>query len=161
MDVLINKLASSDITEGGYAYVVDSNDGEILIHKDKKLMGKTSKLFNGMKTNKEGYLVDEEEGIEQHIFFHKIKTLNWDILIKVPEEHIFGQIKKDIQKTVILFIVLLSVILFILYLFLNKALSPLGKFEDGLYSFFSYLKGEKKTIEKLNINSNDEFGKMK
>ncbi|SKB65077.1 methyl-accepting chemotaxis protein [Malaciobacter marinus] len=160
LDVLINKLSSADITQGGYAYVVDNNDGEILIHKDKKFMGKTTKFFNGMKTKSDGYLVEEEKGIEQHVFFHEIKTLNWSILIKVAEEHIFGQIKKDIQKTVILFIVLLSVILFILYLFLNKALSPLGKFEDGLYSFFSYLKGEKKTIEKLNIDSNDEFGKM-
>ncbi len=159
LDVLINKLSSSDITDGGYAYVVD-NDGEILIHKNKEFMGKTTKFLEKIKTNEEGYIVEDEDGVEQHIFFEKIKSLNWYIFIKVAEEHIFGQINKEIQKTVILFVILLSIILSILYLFLNKALSALGKFESGLYSFFSYLKGEKDNVERLNITSNDEFGKM-
>ncbi len=39
-------------------------------------------------------------------------------------------------------------------------LAPLKNFENGLNFFFKYLKGEEKNINKLNIQTNDEFGNM-
>ncbi len=43
---------------------------------------------------------------------------------------------------------------------MKKLLSPLKKLEDGLYSFFDYLKGETHSVELLNIDTEDEFGNM-
>ena len=43
---------------------------------------------------------------------------------------------------------------------LIKILAPLKTLENGLNFFFNYLKGEEKNINKLNINTNDEFGNM-
>ncbi len=159
LDSLLKKLSSPDITDGGYAYVTDGA-GEILIHKDKERIGKITKFLDKVKSKDEGYIIEKEDKLEQHIFFEKIKSLDWYIFIKITEESIFGQIHKEVQQTIILFVVLLTIILSILYLFLNRALGALEKFESGLYSFFSYLKGEKENIERLNITSNDEFGKM-
>ncbi|RXJ98835.1 chemotaxis protein [Arcobacter sp. CECT 8986] len=159
LDLLIKKVSNADVIEGGYAYVVD-HDGEILIHKNKKLIGKTSKFKNNIAKKDRGYVVEKENDMEQHIFFSKIKTLNWDIVIKVDEHSIFDELDKELRNTIILFIILLAIILSILFVFLNRALAPLDRFENGLESFFMYLKGDKDNVEKLNIQTNDEFGKM-
>ncbi|AXH09097.1 chemotaxis protein [Malaciobacter halophilus] len=159
LDTLINKVMTADITADGYVYIID-NDGEILIHKNKKLIGKESKFYKSIKNNEKGYLIKNDSGGEQHIFFNKINSVNWYSIIKVSEEGIFEQINKELKNTAVLFLILLIAILTILYLFLSRALAPLQDFQRGLYSFFSYLKKESNSIEKLNIKSNDEFGKM-
>ncbi|RXJ94636.1 chemotaxis protein [Malaciobacter molluscorum] len=159
LDLLINKVSNADVIEGGYAYVVD-HDGEILIHKNKKLIGKTSKFKNNISKKDKGYIVEKDGDIDQHIFFSKIKTLNWDIVIKVDEHSIFDELDKELISTIILFIILLAIILSILFVFLHRALAPLKTFEEGLESFFMYLKGDKESVKKLNIKTNDEFGKM-
>ncbi|RXJ87238.1 methyl-accepting chemotaxis protein [Arcobacter sp. CECT 8985] len=159
LDLLIKKVSNADVIEGGYAYVVN-HDGEILIHQNKKLIGKVSKFKSSIEKRNSGYLVKEEDGINQHIFFSKIKTLNWDIIIKIDEHSIFDELDKELINTIILFVVLLAIILTVLFIFLNRALAPLQIFQNGLESFFMYLKGEKDSIKPIEIKSNDEFGKM-
>ena len=81
-------------------------------------------------------------------------------MIQLDKNAISKKINENLIKEIFLYVFLLIIILGILFYALVKILSPLKTFEEGLNFFFKYLKGEEKNIIKLNINTNDELGKM-
>ncbi|NQY94002.1 MAG: methyl-accepting chemotaxis protein, partial [Campylobacteraceae bacterium] len=132
-----------------------------LIHKNKKLLGSKNILFEQIRTAKDSdFGVATINNVEKLLSYSKIPLTSWYLTVELDKDAVFEDINNDILLEVLLYVILLVVILLILYFSLIKILSPLKLLETGLYSFFSYLKGEQKEIRYLNITTNDEFGSM-
>jgi methyl-accepting chemotaxis protein len=160
LDTVVNTILNVKIGNSGFAYLLNK-DGTTLIHKNKKLIGIKNSLFNQVKSkNDTDFGVASDNGVEKLIAYSKIPVTNWFLTVQLDRNAIFKDIDNDILKDLVLYIVLLTIILLIIYFSLIKILSPLKLLENGLYSFFKYLKGEEKNIQKLNIFTNDEFGNM-
>jgi serine phosphatase RsbU (regulator of sigma subunit) len=71
------------------------------------------------------------------------------------------KVSQQRKKLIIGFLVAGLLFALIIYLIIKKLVSnPLREFQKGLQSFFDYMKDSKKTIKKINIDTNDEFGEM-
>jgi methyl-accepting chemotaxis protein len=160
LDTVVETILNVKIEDVGFAYLIDS-DGTTLIHQNNKLIDKKHELFTQIKTEKNedfGEAIDNSG--KKLISYSVIPTTNWYLTIELDKETIFVDINNNILKEISLYILLLLIILALLYTALIKILSPLKVLENGLYSFFKYLKGEQKEIKKINITSKDEFGNM-
>ncbi|RDU69322.1 chemotaxis protein [Helicobacter aurati] len=67
---------------------------------------------------------------------------------------------EDTKAIVISFIVLLVVVLPIAFIFYRNLVTNMTLIQKGLNSFFQYLNNEIQTIERVDIHSKDEFGKL-
>ncbi|QKF82942.1 methyl-accepting chemotaxis protein [Halarcobacter ebronensis] len=160
LETIINKILNLKMKDTGMAYLL-SNEGKILIHKNTKLQNKESELFKKIKNDKNSLFVEaKENGVEKFVSYSKINLTSWYLLLEIEKDSIFAQIKKNIGYEIILYIVLLIAILSFIYFTLLKLLKPLKALESGLNGFFEYLKGEKSSVDNLNINTKDEFGNM-
>ncbi len=66
-----------------------------------------------------------------------------------------------LQKQIIFDLIITFLILIALLVMVYKQIiQPLAKLEHGLTAFFMFLQGKSKSIEDIDISSNDEFGKM-
>ncbi|AXH09098.1 chemotaxis protein [Malaciobacter halophilus] len=160
IDTIVETILNVELKKTGFAYLLDE-EGNIIIHKDKKLLEKKSTVFNQIKTSN---TIDFGEAtIAEKEFLAAYNTVDltkWHLIIQLNKDEIFQEIYSSIVKEIILYLVLLAIILAILFFTLIKFLSPIKTLEDGLNFFFKYLKGEEKEIKELNINTNDEFGNM-
>ena len=160
LDTVVKTILDLKLANGGFAYLL-SNDGKILIHKDKKLLGKESFLFKKTKTKKDTNFAEvTENGISKLFSYSKIKTSSWYLAVEVEKDTIFNKIKENILKEIVLYFALLIAILGFVYFMSKKLLNPISTLENGLNDFFEYLKGEKDTVSILGIKTNDEFGNM-
>ena len=68
----------------------------------------------------------------------------------------------DTMNNMIFIISIISIVLFLLLsTYISKSIvSLLNIFQDGLFSFFSYLNRESSNVQLIKIDSNDEFGNM-
>ncbi|RXJ69550.1 chemotaxis protein [Halarcobacter ebronensis] len=160
LETIINEILNLKMKATNEAYLL-SNEGKILIHKNPKLQDKESELFKKIRTKDDTLFAEANDNtVEKLVSYSKVKETSWYLVLEVEKDSIFAEIKKDIGYEIILYIVLLIAILSFIYFTLIKLLTPLKKLERGLYGFFEYLKGEKSTVENLNINTKDEFGNM-
>ena len=160
LDTVVDTILNVKVGDTGFAYLVGV-DGKTLIHKNKELLNKDNALFKQIQTkNSEDFGIAVENGKEKLISYTQIPTTSWYLCIELDKDTVFEEINNKIVNEVILYLVLLILILLIIYFALVKILTPLKSLEDGLYSFFKYLKGEQKEIQHLNITTNDEFGAM-
>ena len=160
LDTVVDSILNVNIGYGGFAYLI-ANDGITLIHKNKEMLSSKNTLFEQIKTNKNDHFgVASKNGVKKLLAYSKIPITNWYLVIELDKDTIFVEINNNIMKDIILYIILLIIILVILYYALIKILSPLKILEDGLDSFFKYLKGEQEDIKQLDIQTSDEFGKM-
>ena len=160
LDTVVNTILNINLDDKGFAYLIDSS-GKTIIHKDEKQLEKQNEIYTQVKSNEALYFGEAiDQGNPQLIAYSTIPLTNWKLVIQLDKNAISEKINKNLYKEVILYIALLIIILAVLFFALIKILSPLKKFEDGLNFFFKYLKGEEKNIIKLNINTNDELGKM-
>ena len=171
LETLKKKLKEVVIGDTGYIYILD-NKGKLILHKSlegkniSKLKDANDNLFVEEILNKKNGVIHydyKENGLvaEKVAAFTNYKKWNWTIVAGSYQDE-FLKISKQVQKvfiiaTVILVLILLSVI----YLLINKVISnPLDRFQHGLLDFFNYLNKTKDSAEKINVNSNDEIGKM-
>ena len=160
LDTVVNTILNINLEDKGFAYLIDSS-GKTIIHKDEKQIEKQNEIYAQVKSNETLHFGEAtDQGNPQLIAYSTVPLTDWKLVIQLDKNAISEKINKNLYKEVILYIALLIIILTILFFALIKILSPLKKFEDGLIFFFKYLKGEEKNIIKLNINTNDELGKM-
>jgi methyl-accepting chemotaxis protein len=162
IDTIVNTIMNIKFKESGFAYLVDE-DGNILIHKNKKLISdhKKSSLYLKMKQKHEKNFAEvEENGKVLFAATSPIKLTNWHTIVQLDKSEIVEEIKKSMIKEASLYLILLVIILLVLYFSMIKLLNPLKKVEEGLESFFKYLKAEISNPKKLNIKTSDEFGNM-
>ncbi len=160
LDTVVNTILNINLDDKGFAYLIDSS-GKTIIHKNEKQLDKQNEIYAQVKSNEALYFGEaNDQGNPQLIAYSTIPLTDWKLVIQLDKNAISEKINENLYKEIILYIVLLVIILAILFFALIKILSPLKRFEDGLIFFFKYLKGEEKNIVKLNINTNDELGKM-
>ena len=160
LDTVVNTILNINLDDKGFAYLIDSS-GKTIIHKHDKQLDKQNEIYAQVKSNEALYFGEaNDQGNPQLIAYSTIPLTDWKLVIQLDKNAISEKINENLYKEIILYIVLLVIILAILFFALIKILSPLKRFEDGLIFFFKYLKGEEKNIVKLNINTNDELGKM-
>ncbi len=160
LDTVINTVLNINLEEEGFAYLTDSL-GKTIIHKDEKEFEKQSEIYQQVKSNNQLHFSEALlNNNPQLIAYCNIPITDWKLIIQLDKNAISKKINKNLVKEIFLYVFLLIIILGILFYALVKILSPLKTFENGLNFFFKYLKGEEKNIIKLNINTNDELGKM-
>ena len=160
LDTVVNTILNINLHEEGFAYLIDE-EGKTIIHKDEKQLNTQNKIYEQIKTQNSLHFAEAyEETKPQLIAYSTIPVTNWKLVLQLNKDTISKKINADLIKEIFLYIVLLIIIQIILFLFLIKILTPLKTLENGLYSFFKYLKGEQKEINKINIQTNDEFGNM-
>ena len=81
--------------------------------------------------------------------------------LDIEIEHLTQELNSQLSFQIIIFIFagifVIGILIYIINTIVNK---PLLKFEDGLMSFFAYLRDPSKKLSLINIKSHDEFGKM-
>ena len=160
LDTVVNTILNINLHEEGFAYLIDEQ-GKTIIHKDEKQLNTQNKIYEQIKTQNSLHFAEAyEENEPQLIAYSTIPVTNWKLMLQLNKDTISKKINADLIKEIFLYIILLIIIQIILFLFLIKILAPLKVLENGLYSFFNYLKGEQKEIKKINILTNDEFGNM-
>ena len=160
LDTVVNTVLNINLDERGFAYLID-NLGKTIIHKNDKLFNTQNKIYEQIKSNDTSHFAEAlDENNPQLIAYSNIAITNWKLIIQLDKKAISKKINADLIKEIFLYILLLIIILVILFFALIKILAPLKTLENGLNFFFKYLKGEEENINKLNINTNDEFGNM-
>ena len=160
LDTVVKTVLNVNIEEEGFAYLIDEL-GKTIVHKDEKLFNVQNEIYEQIKSENSIHFSEAiDAGNSQLIAYSEIPLTKWKVMIQLDKKAISDNINTNIIKEVILYIILLVIILAILFFALVKILAPLKTFENGLNFFFKYLKGEEKDINKLNIQTNDEFGKM-
>jgi methyl-accepting chemotaxis protein len=153
-DLFLNDISKFilgiELPFNGYAYLLDENK-KVVIHKDQDLYSKLIDL-----KFKDEFLETENELLS----ISKIKNLNWSLVIAFDKKLAFESINETFIANVILSLVFTIIIILIIYFVLNKILSPIEDVKNGLEDFFAYLKHEKSSATRLNINTNDELGIM-
>ena len=160
LDTVVNTVLNINLNEEGFAYLTDF-EGKTIIHKDEKELEKQNEIYAQVKSNNSLHFGEALlNNNPQLIAYSNIPITNWKLVIQLDKNAISKKINENLIKEIFLYVFLLIIILGILFYALVKILSPLKTFEEGLNFFFKYLKGEEKNIIKLNINTNDELGKM-
>ncbi|NVJ52261.1 MAG: methyl-accepting chemotaxis protein [Campylobacteraceae bacterium] len=160
LDTVVNQILNLKLGEDGFAYLL-SNEGKVIIHKNKELLKKESLLFKSIKTKEDDKFAEaSENGVEKLVAYSKVSIPSWYLVVELGKEGVYKEINSHIYVQVAIYLGLLIIILSLLYFLLKKLLNPINSLEAGLNDFFEYLKGKKNTVEPLNIKTNDEFGNM-
>jgi methyl-accepting chemotaxis protein len=160
IDTIVKTVLNINIEEQGFAYLIDEQ-GKTIVHKDEKQFNVQNKIYEQIQSDDDLHFDEAlDEDNSQLIAYSTVPITNWKLVIQLEKEAISEKINANIIKEIFLYIMLLAIILVILFIALTKILSPLKTLENGLNFFFKYLKGEEKNINKLNIQTNDEFGNM-
>jgi len=159
LDSIIKTVLNVNIGDSGFAYII-SNDGKILIHKNKSLLKKESAIFQNITGEKNNFLRVNIEGVDKLVAYSKIESSQWYLVIELDKSMAFKKIDNELNMSVMLSSLFLIISIVFLYIYLNKTLSPLKDVQNGIINFFEYLKGNIDTAEELRVHSNDEFETM-
>ena len=160
LDTVVNTILNLKLPESGFAYLVDEK-GKILIHKDKTLLNKDSSLFKEMKSSENiKYKILEKNDTKKIMTYSKVVLSNWYFIVELDYDTVFANIYTNIYKHIAIYLVLLIIFNTILSIILSNIFKPLNTLQDGFDGFFKYLKGESTEVQKLDIDTKDEFGRM-
>jgi len=156
LDNIVNTVLNIDLEGKGYAYLLDKNN-EILIHKNKDLIGKKDAVFDGQT---ERFFEREHNGHESLFFLADIPVSDWMLCIEVDKEKSFAKIYEDLKIYIMISIGFLIVTILVFNVILSKLIAPIKVLQYGIVDFFEYLKGNKSEVNKVTINTQDEFKTM-
>jgi len=159
LDAIVSTVLNINIDDYGFGYLVDEN-GKILIHKDTQLVNKLNKSFNEVIDTSDKFAQVEKDEKEKLLAIAQINSTKWYLTVEIDKEKAFAPIYIGLTFIALFALFFLLITIVILYLFLNKILSPLNDFQSGLLSFFAYLNRETSQVNTLDSNTNDEFGDM-
>jgi len=171
LETLRKSLQKVVIGKTGYISILTSK-GDIILNKYDE--GKNiSELSNSLNKSALTNIIKNKNGIMHYNYmqdgdtnekvsaYKYYKKWDWIIIAGSIEEEFLG-ISKEVQNLFIIATIILILILQgVIFLLIKKIIAtPLEDFEDGLLNFFSYLNKSKDTVEKIDILSHDEIGKM-
>ncbi len=168
---LRNTIANRTIGKTGYYYILNSkngkNYGNFLLHPTHEgkaaisLKDQNSFYFiKEMLSNKKGFINYIWNGYEKYVFYEEFKDWNWLIAAGVNSNEVLEEANQIMYMIIGLAILTLFFISISIFITLKVSLNSLNKIKDGLISFFDYLNRESNSIEKINVNTQDEFGQM-
>ncbi len=166
------------IYDTGYAYVTDKYCN-ILAHKKKAIINKNILDFPDYakdenvrtfckKVNEgEDFSFSREStsnGLDSFFYSHTFKAgdsnQSWAFVVGAPENEYLADAKFSLNLSIISGLITLIIIILIL-LYVTKILNTnLNLISTGLSDFFAFLNKQSDTTSKIEIKSQDEFGKM-
>ena len=174
LDKIAKHISKIKFYETGSAILL-SEKGTIIGHSDKELLMKNIKKIstnNDEKSlpakilNNESFVFDKEieKGSVSHFYLEPFKIantgVNWGLLVNAPKDEYLSEATNirliSIFGSVIGFLIVSLVIIYNTKL-LNKNLSVITL---GLSDFFKYLNKQTNEVRKIDLNTEDEFGKM-
>ncbi len=160
MDALNDLLETVTMAGSGYALMV-SEDGTILFHPDRDLIGSDIADFLG-----EGAQLDGEvrtlsiDGERYRNSFHAIegaRGVDWYIGLMVDERAALAPITEGRWAALVTTAVGLAVVLGLMYVLLNVLLRPARRLLSAMDDIAS---GESDLTRRLDVESDDEFGQL-
>ncbi|WP_390824741.1 methyl-accepting chemotaxis protein [Arcobacter lacus] len=167
---LTETISSKVIGKTGYYYIINSNEndpkyGNFIVHpKLKDTSGLEISDKNGlfiikeMLKNKNGELTYLWNEGEKFVVFENFEEWHWLLVGGVNSSEIFEDANKIMLLIITLSIITVFIISLSIFITMKTSLKSLKKIKDGLLSFFQYLNREITHVEKINIDSEDEFG---
>ncbi|WP_418187389.1 methyl-accepting chemotaxis protein [Aliarcobacter lanthieri] len=159
LEDIVNTVLNIDLGAEGFAYLVDK-DGNYLVHKNEELIGKESNIFKELKSSNQNFVEVYSNDRKVLASIASIPTSSWSLVLQIDKTKAFSPIYEDLIKFFLISLVFLIVTIIGFIYFINHALSPLPKFQEGVINFFEYLKGNTNNIEKIKIDTKDEFNSM-
>ncbi len=176
LDSMQERISKIKILEDGFGFLI-TDKTMIVGHKDKKLLGKTlidlpkykkssSAIIKSIKENKEYSYEQKLQKVDLFSYYYlspfKIANSdsNWAFVTTVPKEEYLAsaiEIKSFSIIAGLIGFLFIALVIFYNTRILNKNLEHITL---GLSSFFKYLNKEVKNVEKIPLNSEDEFGMM-
>ena len=156
LDTIVSAILNIDLKDMGYAYLIDNN-GEILIHQDESLIGKKDTIFDGRN---EQFFEADHNGQDSLFFMANVKTTNWKLSIEIDKEKAFASVYDDLKVYILISLGFLVLTIVVFGAILSKLIAPILILQTGIVDFFEYLKGNKSSVNKLEINTEDEFKTM-
>ncbi len=173
LDSIVQRISKMKIYENGFAYII-SNDGTIIAHKNTSHLGKNinqiSKDKNDLMISKkvmEGKNFSFEKKIANNLTYNYVNSFKignsdeqWGFGLTVIEDEYLEDayiIQNFSIIAGILSALLIGLVLFMSTRVLNNYLKTIS---NGLDNFFKFLNKESTSTSKINITSEDEFGKM-
>ncbi|MDN5105362.1 Cache 3/Cache 2 fusion domain-containing protein [Aliarcobacter butzleri] len=170
LDNLTQTISSKVIGKTGYYYIVNSNEkdskyGNFIIHpklKDTSGLELTDKngllIIKEMLKAKNGELTYLWNEGEKFVVFENFEEWNWLLVGGVNSNEIFADANKIMILIITLSVITVIIISLSIFITMRISLRSLKKIKDGLLSFFEYLNREIVHAEKINIDTEDEFG---
>ncbi len=171
LETLKKKLKEVVIGDTGYIYILDDK-GNLILHKSlegkniSKLKDANDNLFvQDILKQKNGVIhydyKENDQVLEKVAAFTNYKKWNWTIVAGSYQDE-FLKISEEVEKVFIIATIILTLVLLgVIFILINKIISnPLEKFQNGLLDFFAYLNKSKDSVQDIQVNSNDEIGKM-
>ncbi|MDO8332598.1 MAG: methyl-accepting chemotaxis protein [Pseudomonas sp.] len=155
---IINSLNFNGI---GYAFLV-SDDGKILVHPDNSLVMKNlSELYptNTPTLSKELSEV-EQNGETRLITFSPVKGLpsvTWHVGLSIDKSKAYSMLSTFRTSAIIATVIAVTSIIFLLSLLIRVLMQPLAAMGKAMQDI---AKGEGDLTKRLEIQSQDEFGKL-
>lgn len=178
LESLYKDILKLKIYESGYGIVFD-NWCNIIAFKDKKFLGKDSKITEPFSKNPEVqkmckklakgesysfYKISDVTGKESYFDNHAFEVgdtgTSWGFLVTAPEDEYLANANNIRNFSIIAGLVILALIILVL-LYSTRVLNKnIGAISYGLTDFFSFLNKEDNSTTEIKIKSNDEFGQM-
>ncbi|WP_026804478.1 methyl-accepting chemotaxis protein [Aliarcobacter lanthieri] len=159
LEDIVNTVLNIDLGAEGFAYLVDK-DGNYLVHKNEELIGKESTIFKELKSSNQNFAEVYSNDRKVLASIASIPTSSWSLVLQIDKTKAFYPIYEDLIKFFLISLVFLIVTIIGFIYFINHTLSPLPKLQEGVINFFEYLKGNTNNLEKIIIDTKDEFNSM-
>ena len=175
LEGILDKILKIKVYENGYGFLLSSN-GTIIAHPNSKFLTKkltqldnyeeANDIIKAINTNKVFTYIKESPQTKIESFYYikpfKIANtgINWGFALNIPIEEYLETANSlriySILSGLFSFIIIALVIIY----FTNSLGNKLKTITEGLNSFFKYLNKETNEIEKIVLDSQDEFGQM-
>lgn len=165
LENLMSLVQGKTLHGEGAFFLVDSN-GLIVTHNDHNLILKkklgdlipnSEHLLNGTR---EFFHYVDERGQEMIAVSSRIHATNWSLIGYVPKALILKALDDLIYMSLLISFAAMIIGIGISFYFFSKIGSNLQKIEHALLEFFAVLRHEKNSIEVIELDSNDEFGRI-
>lgn len=175
LDSLVDKIGKIKIFETGYGFLL-SDKGTIVGHPDKTVLTKNvsdnkeytqaQDIIKSINDNKTFNYERKTPTTNTYSYYHiepfelGKSDVKWALGLTMPRDEYLKD-ANDLQLFSIIIGIVSFIVVALVILIGTRTLSKnLTTITNGLESFFKYLNKENKEHTKIEINSNDEFGKM-
>lgn len=167
VDNIVRQVLDVQIQKTGYAYVVNK-EGAIIIHPNKDISNKKNilktsdfspelnKLGEEVIKGKSGFSSYADNGEKKYVAYTKIPSMDWSIVVNVPENEVNSDLISFTVTAVIIIVVVLSLVVFVIYLITKSIVKPIEILEANA----NRIANGDLNYSIVNINTKDEIGRL-
>jgi methyl-accepting chemotaxis protein-2 (aspartate sensor receptor) len=155
------------VKDEGYVSMI-TKDAKALIHptaEGKNLLNYVDdeglSVYKEITKSKKGFIEYVDSGINYLSYYTYVAEFGSYIIVTEKKDNITRDGRNAVYLIIISFVLALAVLVGLILFLTNKiVISPIHKLESGLLGFFEYLNKEKNSVELLDVDTQDEIGKM-